>query len=492
MKYLLYITLFLVAVNAAGAQSFDKLPEKYRQKLEKIKSEKRQLRKYEKYLRKTSEEKQSSSFDSLKNKLVSHSKDSLQKTITVPGIVSDEVVPGRDISLPENTQRGLLDTVSDSLNRQVGLSPGFKTDSLAAKRAKTQLKNNSKTELNKQTGINLSGVVLDSTLTETLGTETKVRSKAMLEDELETDLPDVSLDSTLTDTIAKETKIKSIEVLEDQTGVQIPDISLDSAGRANMTRQIETEAGEILKNTAGFDELGDQGELGKLEDYKSQLENTQQELKQAMAKRQLKEKMTSHAKEYISKHADKIQQVQSKMSDLKKKYSYVPNSNDLSTAKKRTSLKDEPLGKRLVLGGNFNVSRTNPIHIDLSPVVGYKINKLFEIGVTGVYRARFEGSKSGVGTSEKSVYGYSLFVNHMVFRNFFGYLEGENLSRVIQEQDQEKRVWDQTLLLGIGRKFNVTKWLEMQAIITYNFLHDNQNGVYDNPIVFKTGIRIRK
>ena len=155
-------------------------------------------------------------------------------------------------------------------------------------------------------------------------------------------------------------------------------------------------------------------------------------------------------------------------------------------------MEDEPLGKRLVLGGNFNISRTNPVNVDLSPVIGYKLNKLFEIGVTGIYRAQFEGSRSGIGTSERSVYGYSLFVSHMVFRNFFGYLEGENISRVMAEQEMERRVWDQTLLLGIGRKFNVTKWLEMQAIITYNFLHDSQDGVYDNPIVFKTGIRVRR
>mgnify|MGYP001793558402 FL=1 len=215
-------------------------------------------------------------------------------------------------------------------------------------------------------------------------------------------------------------------------------------------------------------------------------------MQQNLAKQQMKEKMASQAKEYISKNADKLQQVQSKMGELKKKYSYVPNCNDLSTAKKRTSLEDEPLGKRLVLGGNFNVTETSPVSIDLAPVIGYKINTLFEVGITGLYRAQFNADRNGVNAEDENTYGYSVFVNHMVFKNFFGYLEGENISRVKTLQDKTKREWDQTLLLGIGRKFNIAKWLEMQAIITYNFLHENQDGVYNSPIVFKTGVRVKR
>ncbi|MEM9856296.1 MAG: hypothetical protein AAF843_03005, partial [Bacteroidota bacterium] len=90
-----------------------------------------------------------------------------------------------------------------------------------------------------------------------------------------------------------------------------------------------------------------------------------------------------------------------------------------------------------------------------------------------------------------STYGYSAFISHMVFKNFFGYAEGENISRLKTVQDQSQREWDQTLLAGIGRRFSIAKWLEMQAIVTYNFLHENRDGVYNNPIVFKTGIRIK-
>jgi len=231
----------------------------------------------------------------------------------------------------------------------------------------------------------------------------------------------------------------------------------------------------------------------KTGELKEKIEKSQQELKQQAARKELKKKMASQAKQYISEHAEQIQQVQSKMGELKQKYSYVPNSNDLSTAKKRTSLKGESIWKRLVLGGNFSISNTNPLAIDMSPVLGWKFNKLFEIGISGAYRAKFGADKTGVNTFEnENVYGYSLFANHMVFKNFFGYLEGERISKVSGTEEVNSRKWHQTLLLGIGRKFKIAKFLEMQAIVSYNFLHDNNDGVYNSPVVFKTGFRVVK
>ncbi|MEM9859741.1 MAG: hypothetical protein AAF843_20475 [Bacteroidota bacterium] len=80
----------------------------------------------------------------------------------------------------------------------------------------------------------------------------------------------------------------------------------------------------------------------------------------------------------------------------------------------------------------------------------------------------------------------------MVFKNFFGYAEGENISRMEMAQDQSERSWTQTFLLGIGREFRIAKRLQFQTVITYNFLHENRDGVYSSPVVFKTGFRIVK
>ncbi|MEX2335666.1 MAG: hypothetical protein WD555_00170 [Fulvivirga sp.] len=47
-------------------------------------------------------------------------------------------------------------------------------------------------------------------------------------------------------------------------------------------------------------------------------------------------------------------------------------------------------------------------------------------------------------------------------------------------------------MIGIGRKIGIAKWLEMQAMVLFNILHDNQDGLYNSPVIFKTGFRVRK
>ncbi len=316
----------------------------------------------------------------------------------------------------------------------------------------------------------------------------KESAKSKLEQELDTNIPaDAAAVKQETNRLAK-------EELKNKIGIDALDISLDSTTGLQMKDEAVKRVESELKNIDEFKSLDQtDSEWSKLTGGKEQIEKTQTELQQLAAKKELKKQMATHAKEYIAEHSGKIQQVQSKMGELKQKYSTVPNSNDLSTATKRSSLKGESFWKRLVLGGNFNVSKTNPVIIDLSPVLGWKFNKLFEAGITGAYRVKLGAEKNGANTfANEEAYGYSVFVNHMVFKNFFGYLEGENMSTVTGTIEYSQRSWRQSLLLGIGRKFKIAKFLEMQTIISYNFLHDNNDGVYNSPVVFKTGLRVVK
>lgn len=450
MRNVLVIILVLF-ITTSYAQEENKLSPEHQEKLSHIKNEKKRLKKYHKYLKRDSARKGKA--------LKSVKKAGKQVAVNKSTEINEDLpsIEHPDSTVLKDVSQKAVNVLNDSL-RQSGIEvPHLDSAQI------DQVKNTAKTKISNE-----------------------------VSDQLGTDVSSIKLDSTLTDQAKSKLNGQLSDMSEDELGVAIPEVRLDSAGRAQLARDLEKRAEKELQNVDGFDQLGDKGELGKLDDYKNQLEQTRQEIQQNLAKQQMKEKMASQAKEYISKNADKLQQVQSKMGELKKKYSYVPNSNDLSTAKKRTSLEDEPLGKRLVFGGNFNLTETSPVSIDLSPLIGYRINKLFEVGITGLYRAQFNADKNGVNAEGENVYGYSAFVNHMVFKNFFGYMEGENISRVKIIQDQTKREWDQTLLIGIGRRFNIAKWLEMQAIITYNFLHDNRDGVYNSPIVFKTGVRVKR
>lgn len=341
--------------------------------------------------------------------------------------------------------------------------------------------------INNETGVNLNGIPKDST-------EIANQAKQLTNEELSKAGIEVSGIPTDSAAVKSEAKQLAKDQFKDYTGEELPDITIDSTTATQVKEEAAKRAEAAIKDTDHMKALeGTDSELGKLTDTKEQVEKTAAELREMKARKQMKQKMAGHAKEFIQENAEQIQQVQSKMGELKQKYSSVVNSNDLSTATKRSSLKGEPFWKRLVIGGNLNLSETNPLSIDFAPVLGWKFNKLFEAGVTGAYRAKFGADKSGVNTFEnEEVYGYSIFANHMVFKNFFGYLEGENMSTVTGTTEDSQRAWQQSLLLGLGRKFKIAKFLEMQAIVSYNFLHDNSDGVYNSPVVFKTGLRVVK
>lgn len=340
---------------------------------------------------------------------------------------------------------------------------------------------------------------IDQLLVDTSAME-QLRSRAadIVDDSLRSyvKLSKIGIDSTLRDRITAAGYAKGREVIAAETklGKEIPEMEVDSSFASSFLRQAEQNVEGMLRNTDEFKALDISGdsELAEIKEYKKTVERAAEEARQAAVTKKLKQKMVAHGKKYIMEHAEKIQQVQSKMTKVKEKYSSVMDSKDMSTAMKRTSLKGAPLTKRLVLGGNFNVGKLNPVTIDLSPVLGYKFNKRFESGITGVYRAQVQGHRNNINAADNKVYGYSVFVSHMLFRNFFGYLEGERMNTVKQETEVHTSEWDQSLLIGIGRKVKVARWLELQGLVLFNALHDNQDGMYNNPVVFKTAVRFRK
>ncbi|UII21651.1 hypothetical protein [Fulvivirga ligni] len=434
-----YLLVFLFMVLTCTVVSAQEVTEAQKQQLEQIKDPAKRSKLQKKFFRKEVKQKEKEYKRKLKNEIKQALEDSLGTSL-----------PPLDSTLVEQTENKVKSAAEDSLSNYVDIP--LVTDSTIVNHAKEMGRN----ELQEEAGVNLNG--LDSA---------RVKS-----------------------TVKAEGKKR----LEEELGTEISDMPMDSLTMESAQKELEKRAENELKNRKEFEELGgmEDSELGNLTEYKDEWEQTQEKLQQMEARQELKQKMASQAREFITQHSDKILQAQSKMSTLKQKYSYVPNSNDLSTAKKRNSLEDKSFWERLSIGGNFNISQTNPVVVDLAPVVAYKINKQSEIGVTGTYRATFGAGKSGIGQEDDETYGYSLFGNHMVFRNFFLQLEGEMIRTTTGTPEQPDRSWKQTLLVGVGRKFKVSKWLEMQTLVMFNVIHDPLNSPYKSPLVFKTGVRLVK
>lgn len=263
-------------------------------------------------------------------------------------------------------------------------------------------------------------------------------------------------------------------------------------------KQVARQRGEtMLKEQAGqiegmpeLNELSTQmGEADKLKglagDYKSQVEMYTDS---AYLKEQAQKKAEELAMQYIEEHPEVMKEVQRKMNLLMKKYSVVPNSNDLSTAIKRTSLKGKTFRERLVIAANFQTISLDPVSIDFSPTIGYKFNSRFLLGLGGTYRQTF--STDSLPTLAPEVWGYKAFTSYDVIGTFFAYGEYDrNTSGVSITENNSNRIWNQALLAGVGRKFAVHRKIDMTLVFAYNFLHEPNDPVYPRPWVIRVGFQ---
>jgi len=257
--------------------------------------------------------------------------------------------------------------------------------------------------------------------------------------------------------------------------------------------QIDQLANAQASQISELKELGAQTkELGALkglpEEMLADLKRYQNE--QAL-KEELKNKAVQKATDYLAGHMDKITKAQGAMSALKKKYSYVPDSRDLSTAVKNTSLKNEPLKRRFRYGLGFQIHRADPVSLDLSPNVQYRFNKLFSVGVSGTYRANLpiENNTAKAAQALPDIYGVSAFAQYRLsfikpgnkwLGGFFAHAEFEYMSTRPQglktktqtPVEEPARTWHPGLPVGIGKQMRLSKALSGVIIFTYDLLHN--------------------
>lgn len=197
--------------------------------------------------------------------------------------------------------------------------------------------------------------------------------------------------------------------------------------------------------------------------------------------------------EYFENHADKLEAAHKSMADLKKKYSYVPNSNDLSTARKIKSLEGVPLKKRLAFGGTLQVHAGDPVRVDFSPLLGYKFDKRFSMGIGGTYRTSFGKDEAFIPSGDKSVFGGRVFSEYVVFKSFFAHAEYESLKSTvvtIAAKDTAVRKWSNGVLVGIGKSYAFSKGLMGNVTVLYNLTHDD-NSPHRKPLVVRFGVMLK-
>jgi len=175
-------------------------------------------------------------------------------------------------------------------------------------------------------------------------------------------------------------------------------------------------------------------------------------------------------------------QVQSAVDKLKKyKEKHFLEESKGSTGNQKISFK-----KRTYFGGNFQLVRSSPFELDLSPLFGYRITKKWSMGAGGTFRTSFI-IKDNYLPSNDGTWGYRLFLERQIKSSWLIHGEFESIANKSPATDELKKEWNSSLLAGIGKEVSLSNKLRMQILILYNFSNDFQK-VYQSPFNFRLGL----
>lgn len=282
---------------------------------------------------------------------------------------------------------------------------------------------------------------------------------------------------------------KNVLQYKNQYGANLSYDSLKKAAIRNEMESLERQAENSLMGDSRMGAMGNyhkQIESMRAEQlqYKKQMEQWKDS---TYRKQQVREKASQEALDYLQKNSHLLKNAQDRMQVLMKKYSVVPNSNDLSTAIKQTSLKGRTFKERLVLGGNFNVVSMTPFSVDASPMIGYRWNTKFYTGIGLNYRLTFNDSlkyKSYISPSNTSI---RVFGNYDLIKNFFAYAETEFAGLKAKSAENSKNEWRVNYFVGLGKKFLIHPKIFMTITCLYNVNGDLSNSSYPSRFQYRIG-----
>lgn len=187
---------------------------------------------------------------------------------------------------------------------------------------------------------------------------------------------------------------------------------------------------------------------------------------------------------------DQFQKIQSDITKLKKKYSSMPDTRFPEEGRKRNSLEDLAIKKRIYLGGTVNATSTDPLILDTNLQLGYWIHKKWMAGVGLTIREQLNNRDSTSLTGD--AHGYSLFTRYDVLKQFYfwGEMQRQVNRSLLNNESVMPARWQESYLLGVGREFKIGP-VRMTSLIMYDFNYQS-NDLNSRPLVFRLGVQFSK
>ncbi len=478
------------------SQSFKvNLSPKHEQKLGHVKSGHKRMMKYYKY-----HKKDSAQHSKKKNKQARKELDSLRKAETKGKKLSEEL-----------TKRGIKD------DEQIAYAEKLQAE---VKQLKVVLKDSTASDSAKQVAKRRMKEISKDKVNETLATKghpfkAKFQESQKLKNELKGYLS-LAKDSCASDSVRKVARDKAKELALQQAmgnptfkglyehykqnekkpdweviGQQVPGLdSLQEIFDSNpeeLMQSAESLSSRTLMNESGLSDM-----TQKTDAFNEVLEQQKKLADPEYLSKEGQSKAKEEAMDHFAEHSDKLQGAQQKMGNLLGKYKEFTNSNELGDAVKRTSLEGKTFKERIVLGGNFNIVSTDPLAVDLAPLLGYRLNTKFFIGVSMNYRHTFSNVDSlkynwYVSPSNTS---FRIFTNYDLIRNFFAYAEWEVGAFKKQNTSMEiPKKWNSNYFIGLGKKILILPKLFMTVTALYNLNNEKRNPTHPQRFQMRIGFQ---
>ncbi len=186
---------------------------------------------------------------------------------------------------------------------------------------------------------------------------------------------------------------------------------------------------------------------------------------------------------------DRIKNSQQEISKYKKKYSEVKSLSELKD-KPINPLKDQPAIERFIFGTNLQIHSGDPFGVDISPQVSYLVFPKLALGLGATYRVGIDTNSKNFLTRENEVYGGRFFSDFALFKNIYLHAEYETLRKTPIEEHLNYQV-DNNLLGGLMMKFRISKNVNGNMQLLYNFLDEDSFWNSPNRLIYRIGFEIK-
>ena len=255
-----------------------------------------------------------------------------------------------------------------------------------------------------------------------------------------------------------------------QWGQYADEIKTYGEQAGNMPETLEQRARE-LEEIKAFENQKDE-----FNPYQEQMEGLG---KEDYAREQVVKKAKTMAKDHFAGQQEKLKAAQSKLTTLKQRMGKLGGGGlNGEKPKKQNPMKGKTLGKRLVLGGNFQLHPGEQVSLDVSPSLAYRCNKMFRVGLGGTYRTTFDEKEKFFLSDDNEVFGYRGFAEHEVYKGFYAHVEYERLKGSLGSAQNgtvgqsDGGAWQDGAMAGLGKTYKISNKIKGNVLLLYNFLFE--------------------